>query len=243
VLNREDQAFLAQRIGRGIVQLVPGYGVGCDTDHFDPRRFSDEERHRIRERLGIPPRSPVLIYLGRCVAFKGFDVAVRAFQAISVSRPNVHFIAAGAIDAVHGSGLSQTEWASLCRDSRIHLLGWQPDVAPWLAIADVCVFPSVREGMPVSVMEALAMGVPVVTSDSRGCRTVVRDGGDGLIVRERTPQGIARAVQPLLDEPDRLRGLAEEAIAGRARFDRRLFVGFQVAAYTERLGSRPSGQA
>jgi glycosyltransferase involved in cell wall biosynthesis len=235
VLNDEDRAFLERRIGPGIVERVPGFGVGCDLAHFDPHRFTGAERSRVREQLGIPPRARALIFIGRCTAFKGFDVAVRAFEEAARSCPELHLIVVGTMDEVHGSGLSAEEWHRVAANERIHRLGWQADVAPWLAAADLCVFPSEREGMPVNVMESLAMGVPVVTFDSRGCRDVVRDQVDGSVVHDRTPTAFAREIQALLADITKLDRFAANALAGRERFDRRGFTDFQIAAYVARL--------
>jgi glycosyltransferase involved in cell wall biosynthesis len=235
VLNDEDRVYLECRVGCGIVERVPGFGVGCDLAHFDPQRFSSAERSRLRETLGMSPRARALIFIGRCTAFKGFDVAVRAFAKVARSCPELHLIVVGAMDEVHGSGLSTQEWQRVIANDRIHRLGWQADVAPWLSTADLCVFPSEREGMPVNVMESLTMGVPVVTFDSRGCRDVVRDQVDGSVVRDGTTAALACEIQALLADTETLARLAANALAGRERFDRRGFVNFQIAAYVARL--------
>lgn len=235
VLNDEDRAFLERRIGPGIVERVPGFGVGCDLAHFDPHRFSGAERSRLREQLGMSPRAHALIFIGRCTAFKGFDVAVRAFEAAARSCPELHLIVVGAMDEVHGSGLSAAEWQRVVANDRVHRLSWQADVAPWLSAADLCVFPSEREGMPVNVMESLAMGVPVVTFASRGCRDVVRDQADGSVVRDGNTAALAREIQALLADTEKLARFATNALAGRERFDRCGFVDFQIAAYVARL--------
>ena len=238
VLNDEDRAFLDRRLRPGVVERVPGYGVGCDLAQFDRRRFDRAAPVAIRETLGIPPEAPVLIFVGRCTAFKGFDLAARVFEDLMRSYPDVHFVAVGAADALHASGLSAADWERLRACRRAHLLGWQEDVAPWLAIADVCLFPSQREGMPVNLMEALAMGVPAVTLDARGCRDVVRDGIDGAVVREKSVPALRAEVASLIAAPDRRRLYAANALAGRDRFDRRRFVNFQLAAYAARLATQ-----
>jgi glycosyltransferase involved in cell wall biosynthesis len=235
VLNDEDFSFLDRRVGGGIVERVPGFGVGCDIAHFDPNRFDLAERRRLRQALGISPDAPVLIFIGRCTAFKGFDLAAKVFEELSLSWPDAHFVAVGAIDEVHSSGLSADEWARLRANDRVHLLGWQADVAPWLAIADLSVFPSIREGMPVNLMETLAMGVPVVTLDARGCRDVVRDRIDGLVVRERSVASLASEVCSVLSDPTTRNTYSRNALAGRDRFARSRFVDFQVAAYSRRI--------
>jgi glycosyltransferase involved in cell wall biosynthesis len=113
--------------------------------------------------------------------------------------------------------------------------GWQENVAEWLAIADLCVFPSEREGMPVCLMEALCMGVPVVTSNSRGCRDVVRDGVDGLVLNETSVSQIVDAVDRLVNSPQTLSSMRISARERRGEFDRNKYIQEQMASLKEVL--------
>src|SRR5262249_57137434 len=99
--------------------------------------------------------------------------------------------------------------------------------------------PSQREGMPVWLMEALAMGVPVITASTRGCREVVQHGVDGLVLADCAPSRIARAICDLASSPEMHGDFGRNALAGRQRFDRRIFVAQQVHAYHTLIGERP----
>ena len=110
-------------------------------------------------------------------------------------------------------------------------VGWQKDVQPYLSISDVLVFPSRREGVPVCLMEALAMGVPAITLNSRGCRDVVRDGIDGLIIDEDSPNGVFKAMKRLLDNPNELQSFSFRANLDSDRFDRKHYVNEQLEIY------------
>jgi glycosyltransferase involved in cell wall biosynthesis len=229
VLNKEDVPSLASRVPRADVRWLGGFGLGCDLAQNDPGRFTavDVARIRLSYRIG---RGPVMAYIGRKTEFKGYHIAVEALRIIRKTMPEAVLVVAGVADAVHATGLSED--GSHHREGIIDL-GWQHDVTPVLAIADVCVFPSAREGMPVNLMEALAMGVPCVTCDTRGCRDVVRSGVDGYVVPERNPQCIAAAVERVVSSPARQRGMRDEAIAGRGRFDREEYLRRQVAFYEQ----------
>ena len=100
----------------------------------------------------------------------------------------------------------------------------QSEIAKYLAVSDAMVFPSKREGIPVCLMESLAMGVPAITRDSRGCRDVVRDGLDGFVLRDCTVANLADAIRRIADSPDLQRQMSARALATRERFDRGHFI-------------------
>ena len=231
VLNAEDQAALQPRIGGAPIHLHASCGVGCDLDRFDARRFSAADRLAARRAAGLSPDAFVLVFLGRQTAFKGFDAAVRGYRRLREAGIDAALVIVGSADDVHSSGLTAAERRDLDRDPHVVRTGWQWDVSPWLAIADACLLPSVREGMPVSLMESLAMGVPAITVDSRGCRDVVRDCVDGFVLPSTEPQGLAEAALRLATDRPLLEAMRAAAIAGRGRFDRRLYTAEQNAIY------------
>jgi len=83
---------------------------------------------------------------------------------------------------------------------RVHLVGFQPDVRPYLALMEVAVFSSLSEGCPNTLLEAMAMGRPIVATAARGIRELVRDGENGLLVQVGDSEAIAHAVGRLLAE-------------------------------------------
>jgi glycosyltransferase involved in cell wall biosynthesis len=217
--------------------------VGCDLQAFDPQRFSAAERDAVRSRLGIPANAFVVAYVGRQVDFKGFPVVVRGYQAAKAAGLNGWLLLVGEADAAHRSGLSADELRSVAADPRIVRAGWQWDVAPYLDAADVSVLPSIREGMPVSAMESLALGTPVITVDARGCRDVVRDRVDGMVLAKPSPQQLAAALLECAANRRLLDDFRRAAIAGRNRFDSRYYTEEQIKLYSKMLARRDGIQA
>lgn len=234
VLNPEDAEALRSFVPAERVRVVASFGVGCDLDAFDPGRYSPQARAHLRARLGIPENSLVVAYVGRRTAFKGFDVAVRGF--IRAGLGSAVLLLVGSQDDAHASGLTAAEQEAVASDPRIVDAGWQWDVAPFLAVADICLLPSVREGLPVTAMESLATGVPVVTVDARGCRDVVRDGIDGIVLPAAKSEGVADALGALDADRQRLGAMAHAAVAGRARFDRQRYVAAETELYSHEMG-------
>jgi glycosyltransferase involved in cell wall biosynthesis len=235
VLNREDAASLRSYLPAERVHVVASCGVGCDLDAFDSRRYPPQARTDLRARLGIPEGALVVAYVGRRTAFKGYDVAVRGF--IRAGLGNAVLLLVGSQDDAHALGLTAAEQKAVASDPRIVDAGWQWDVAPFLAVADICQLPSVREGMPVTAMESLAMGVPVVTVDARGCRDVVRDGIDGIVLPAAKSGGVADALGALAADRQRLGAMAHAAVAGRARIDRQRYVAAETELYSHQMGA------
>jgi glycosyltransferase involved in cell wall biosynthesis len=237
VLNAEDRAALQPRIGSVPVHVHASCGVGCDLDRFDTRRFCAAARVATKQAAGLSPDTFVLVFLGRQTAFKGFAAAVRSYRLLRAWGIDAALVIVGSTDDAHGTGLSAEELRTLEDDPRVVRTGWQWDVSPWLAIADACLLPSVREGMPVSLMESLAMGVPAITVESRGCRDVVRNDVDGFVLPSTAPEGLAGAAMKLATDRPLLESMRAAAVAGRGRFDRRLYVAEQNAFYTHLVQS------
>jgi glycosyltransferase involved in cell wall biosynthesis len=233
VLNREDAVAMRAILPENRVQVAESSGVGCDLQTFDPCHFPAKTRQDLRGRLRIRPDSLVVAYIGRRTAFKGFDVAVRGFMRAGLDQASLLLV--GAPDDAHAAGLTAAERSALAIDPRVIDAGWQWNVAPYLAVADICLLPSVREGLPVTAMEALAMGVPVVTVDSRGCRDVVRDGIDGFVLPAADADLIANTLRTVSADRDRLCRMATAAVAGRTRFDRRRYVAAELELYSKEL--------
>jgi len=235
VLNREDAMVMRSLVPADRVRVVASCGVGCDLDTFDPGRYSPQARSNLRARLGIPADAMVVAYVGRRTAFKGFDVAVRGFMAAGLG--NSILLLVGSQDDAHPSGLTDLERIAVASDPRVVDAGWQWNVAPFLAAANICLQPSVREGLPVTAMESLAMGVPVLTVDARGCRDVVRNGIDGLVLPAADAAVVADALTTFAADRDRLRAMAQAAVAGRARFDRRRYVASEIELYSQEMSA------
>jgi glycosyltransferase involved in cell wall biosynthesis len=223
VLTQDDyEVACSWNPDKARLQQSPGFG--CRIDQFDPARFSPEWRAERKRELAIDPDAKVLIFVGRLAAFKGFDRVVHTFQSLGDRVAKVHLLIVGGRDDLHSSGLSVAEWNALEQHSNVTLAGWQDDTAQWLALSDLCLFPSAREGMPVCLMEALSMGVPVVTTDSRGCRDVVTHEVDGLVLADGSVESMTQACALLFKDANRLQRYAEAALLGRAKWSRKHFI-------------------
>lgn len=156
-----------------------------------------QRRHEVRSRLGIADDAEVLLQIGRQEHQKGVDVFVRIVGRLA-DRPRLVGLHAGrrgaasnAIDAaVDALGVAE----------RVRFLGHRDDVGDLLAAADVFVFPSRYEGLGGSLLEAMALGVPIVASDVPAIREIVERGPAGILVPTDDVEAFAAAVQSVLDD-------------------------------------------
>lgn len=121
----------------------------------------------------------------------------------------------GAIFALAGEGAEREPLEDLARslgvDDRVIFLGYRSDIAALLAVSDLVVLPSLFEGLPVALLEAMAAGRPVIASRIGGVDELVEDDRNGLLVEPGDPAGLAQAIRALLADPERARRLAEAA--------------------------------
>lgn len=243
VLNEEDRQQMSDDGSGWNVRVLSGFGLGCDVERFHGAVLPSPARAAFRRQLGIPHDSCVFVFVGRFVAFKGFGTLVRAFLGFAGAHPGSRLLLVGTFDRLHASGLTREEEHAMRRCEQVVCVGYQQAVERYLGIADVFVFPSQREGMPVCLMESLAMGVPVITLNVRGCRDVVRNGFDGVILDEGTEEHVSAAMHRLVAEPDYREQLSRNAIAERDRFSRSHYVNAQMEYYSQLGLERAPGAA
>lgn len=187
----------------GLLALgAPAHKISLIIYGVDPLAFTPDAGRRaaLRARLGIAESVPVVLAVGRLVPKKGFDVLVRAAAAI----------AAPAHIVIVGDGDQRRELEEMARaggaGERVHFVGNVPrhELAGYYNVADLLAMPSVRlpvDGLNVSVVEAMACGLPIVASSVGGNPLVVAHGDNGLLVAEGDSAQLAGAINILLNDP------------------------------------------
>lgn len=218
-------------------KVVPN---GIDAARFDPS-LRATSHGAIRRELGLAADAQLVVFTGRLTREKGVLDLAAAMALLVSTHPRAHVVYVG--DALPSDrDPAMADLRALTHEQplagRVHLVGFRDDVARWLAAADVYCLPSWREGLPVALLEAMAMGLPVVTTDVRGCREVAVANRTALIVAPRDPAGLARAIAALLDDPIRA---ARMGHAGRERVVQSFALGRQLArtrAFTKRVAGK-----
>ncbi len=216
-------------------------GNGIDLARFDPARVGAAARDEVRREAGIPAGAFVVGMVGRPTRGKGYEEFLRAVAMMLAERQDVRFLAAG--DAMPGErGVLPPDLAErLGLAGRGAMLGMREDVERVYAAMDVLVFPSHREAFPRALMEAAAMGLPLVASDVSGCRRCVREGGNGFLVPVGDAAGFARRALEIAASPELRAGMgAASRELALAEFDEREVFRRVAGCYRELLQSVPN---
>jgi glycosyltransferase involved in cell wall biosynthesis len=187
-LNPDDlSGFLsAGMVTRQQSHLIRGTGV--DTDQFAP---SEE-----------PPGEVLVVLPARLLWDKGVGEFVAAAQILKAEGICARFVLAGAPDPGNPSSVSEELLQQWQQSGQIEWWGWRDDMLHVFQSAHIVCLPSYREGIPKTLIEAAACGRAIVTTDVPGCREVVLDGENGLLVPPRNAAALANALRQLIEDPD-----------------------------------------
>jgi glycosyltransferase involved in cell wall biosynthesis len=211
--NPDDRDYFIQErlVSAAKTQLVPGSGI--DTNVYKPARTAGGANGGLR-----------FLLLGRILWDKGVGEYVEAAMSLGKRYRNCEFMLMGFVGAINATAITTlkiNEWES---SGAIKYVPPTDDVRTEIAKADCVVLPSYREGTPRSLLEAAAMGKPIITTDVPGCRQVVEDGRTGFLVKVRDSADLAAKMERMIHLPASER----EAMGMRGRdkmiseFDERL---------------------
>lgn len=201
--NEEDRRFFLRMgiVPRGRDILIRSSGI--DVDHVAASRQDGEALARLRRELGLERRI-VVTMVARLVTHKGVPEYLRAARRVRARIPEAIFLLVGPLASEGSLAVPRSELDAYADD--VLYLGERRDVLALLALSDLFVLPSYnREGVPRVLLEAGSVGLPLVTTDIPGCRDVVRDGWNGLLVPPRDAAALASAIEKLLTSRERLK--------------------------------------
>lgn len=232
-------AFTGRRQGvlSGIIGMLYRFALGKAHKVF----FQNPDDECLFRELGLLPRSvpsvvvngsgvdsasfgvaafqqghPTFLMIGRLLGDKGVREYAEAARRVKVRHPAVQFRLVGWIDT-NPDAISQTELDDWVAQGTLDFLGKLDDVRPAIADSTVYVLPSYREGTPRTVLEAMAMGRPIITTDAPGCRETVIEGENGFLVPVKSIEALIEAMLNFIEDPTlaprmgrRSREIAEE---------------------------------
>lgn len=192
---------------------------GCSIERVDP---SGAHPEGIRESLGFSENDLVLLVMARLEPQKGHRILLQALSLLRAEFPNIRLICLG-------TGALKDELTKIARDlgleNIVRFVGFRSNVGDWLAAVDIGVLPSFYEGLPLTAVETLAAGIPLVATAVDGTPEVVIDGETGHLVPPGDPAAMAEAIGRLARQPELRRKFG---LAGRDRVLKRFRIQRQV---------------
>lgn len=189
-------------------------GNGVDVcSKFNPDNISFEEVNRLYEELNISRENKIVTFIGRFVEEKGILDLLEGFSG--VKDPKVNLLVVGDIDQGSRDENTKGKIINTYKDNNsIVFTGFRRDINNILYITDIFCLPSYREGMPRTIIEAMAMECAVIATNIRGCREEVTDGGNGFLIKLSSPEEIKNKIELLISNESLLNKMKLE---GRKR--------------------------
>lgn len=186
-INKEDYMLAKNKMHAKKVYYVPG--VGIDVVKFANKMVDKDKK---RAELGVPTDAFLLLSVGELNKNKNHEVVIRALAQIKDEK--IHY-------AIAGQGKLKKYLCKLATDlgiaDRVHLLGYRTDIAELYKAADVCVFPSIREGFGLAAIEGMACGLPLIGSNNRGTGEYLENGKNGFVCEFNDSKSFANAISNL----------------------------------------------
>lgn len=202
VQNAEDLSLLLQAVPAAKTSAAVVHGSGVDCARFMP--------------LPEPSGRFTAAAVCRMLGDKGVLEIVEAARLLRQRGKAYRILLVGPVDLLNPTAISETDLRAWTKEGIVEWLGPSTDVREIWKVAHAAVLPSHREGLPMALLEAAACGRPIITTDTTGCKEVVEDGLNGLLVPLRAPEALAEAIEALASDRE---GCRRMGAAGRARVE------------------------
>ena len=188
--NRDDrQLFVAGGLVRAeVTDLLPGSGIDLTKFGVEPLATTNSAAGKFR-----------FLLIARMLLDKGVGEYVEAARLLRQRYPQLECCLLGFVDVQNPAAVSRAQMEAWVTQGFVKYLGVSDDVRPEIAAADCIVLPSYREGTPRTLLEAAAMGRPIITTDAVGCRDVVDDGQNGYLCKVRDAADLAEKMERMLN--------------------------------------------
>ena len=208
-INREDYNLVLHRFKAKEVHLIPG--VGVDLTRFENVQIDKKTKRR---EIGVPEDAFLLLSVGELNENKNHQIVIKALARLN--NPKVHY-------AIAGVGEKKNDLLRLAQKQgvagQVHLLGYRNDIPELNCSADVFCFPSIREGLPVSLIEASACGLPAIVAKNRGTCEIIAANENGFLCENDDEEQFASFIDLLVNDCLLHKRMAKNAVVSVSRYN------------------------
>lgn len=180
--NQDDRALFIREKLAAEKKCISMKGCGVNTNYFRPLVNGRQNGNR------------VFLFIGRLLYDKGIVEFVEAAKIVKAKISNTEFWVVGELDSGNPSAIDKEQLVKWVNEKDIHYCGTTKDIRGYMKQTDVVVLPSYREGLPKVILEGMAMGKPIITTDTAGCRETVEENENGFLVPVKDANKLANAM-------------------------------------------------
>lgn len=213
-INEEDfdQANKFHIRNKGAVKLIPGVGIDTEIKSLEV----DED---LKNLLGIDDNKYIVTSVGELTKRKNHQVAIKAMKTVIKNRTDIVYL-------ICGTGELESKLLQLVDEldlnKHVKFLGYRTDIEDILSISDCFLFPSLQEGLPVAILEAMVAGLPVVCSDIRGNRDLIKDGESGYVVEHQSIKKYAECIIKTVSDIENAKKFGDYNKVRVKKYDKRI---------------------
>lgn len=204
-INQEDYEIAKNKFHAKRIEYVNG--VGVITDRLEVN-FSKEQIKNRKQELNIPEENIVLTYVAELNENKNQQFLIEIMQELIKEKSDITLL-------LVGDGDKREDYQKMIQekklDTHIKLLGYRKDIGEILAITDICTASSLREGLPINIIECMYMGIPIVATNNRGHRELVKSGENGYIIEIGDKKRYIEKIKELIEKPSLRKAMGEKS--------------------------------
>lgn len=205
-------------------------GVGIDLNKFKPQ--TAENKRLLRAEYGYDEDDFIMVYAAELSYRKHHDLIINAVSYLNNKIPKLKILFAG-VGALEDEYKSLTKQLNL--DDKIKFLGYRKDVNKLMTLSDVAISSARQEGLPVNIMEAMAIGLPIIVTDCRGNRDLVKNNVNGIVVGINDVNSFTRAIEKMYVEKEFKNNVCENNVKDVKKYSLDVIMPEMIKIYTEFL--------
>jgi len=233
--NEDDKRLLINHkiVSKNKTSVIPGSGV--DTQHYSQDKINEKTVDQTKKEIKYRPNQIIILMASRMLYDKGISELVECSERVKRIKPEVRFLLAGPLDPSNPAHVPFEVIEKWDKENKIEYLGRRSDIRELIGLSDIVVLPSYyREGKPRFLLEAASMGKPIITTDVPGCRDIVENGENGILVPIKDVESLFNAVIKLINNSDMRRKMGEKSrIKAEKEFDEKIVVDQTLKVYKQ----------